>query len=79
MSEISAQRLIGPLAFLDVTYQHVHRMLKSRHIKDCCAQSWSMVVQFGTPQVYFFKRNLRRCRKGQLDLLKATASMKLGV
>ena len=26
------------------------------------------VVQFGTPQVYFFKRNLRRYRKGQLDL-----------
>ena len=24
---------------------------------DWCAQSWSMVVQFGTPQVYFFKRN----------------------
>ena len=49
-------------------YQHVHRTLKSRHIKDWCAQSWSMVVQFGTPQVYFFKRNLRRYRKGQLDL-----------
>ena len=48
--------------------QHVHRMLKSGHIKDWCAQSWSMVVQFGTPQVYFFKRNLRRYRKGQLDL-----------
>ena len=66
-SAISAQRLIGPLAFLDVIYQHVHRTLKSRHIKDWCAQSWSMVVQFGTPQVYFFKRNLRRYRKGQLD------------
>ena len=59
---------IGPLAFLDVIYQHVHRTLKSRHIKDWCAQSWSMVVQFGTPQVYFFKRNLKRYRKGQLDL-----------
>ena len=68
MSAISAQRLIGPLAFLDVIYQHVHRTLKSRHIKDWCAQSWSMVVQFGTPQVYFFKSNLRRYRKGQLDL-----------
>ena len=31
---------------------HVHRMLKSRHLKDWRAQSWSMVVQFGTPQVY---------------------------
>ena len=68
MSAISAQRLIGPLAFLDVIYQHAHMMLKSRHIKDWCAQSWSMVVQFGTPQVYFSKRNLRRYRKGQLDL-----------
>ena len=61
-------RQIGPLAFLDVIYQHVHRMLKSRHTKDWCTKSWSMVVQFGTPQVYFFKRNLRRYRKGQLDL-----------
>ena len=59
------------LAFLNVIYQHVHRMLKSRHTctKDWCAQSWSMVVQFRTPQVYFFKRNLRRYnRKWQLDL-----------
>ena len=67
-SAISAQRLIGPLAFLDVIYQHVHRMLKSRHTKDWCDQSWSMVVQFGTPQVYSFKRNWRRYRKRQLDL-----------
>ena len=44
MSVISAQRLIGPLAFLDVIYQHVHRTLKSRHTKDWCAPSWSMVV-----------------------------------
>ena len=56
------------LGFLGVIYQHVHRTLKSQHIKDWCAQSWSMVVQFGTPQVHFFKRNLRRYRKGQLDL-----------
>ena len=38
MLAISAQRLIGPLAFLDVIYQHVHRMLKSWHIKD-----WSFI------------------------------------
>ena len=25
---------MGPLAFLDVIYQHVHRMLMSRHTKD---------------------------------------------
>ena len=78
MSAISAQRLIGPLSFLDVIYQHAHRTIKSRHIKDWCAQTWSMVVQFGTPQVYFFKRNLRRYRKGKLDLWQATTSMKLG-
>ena len=34
MSAISAQRLIGPLAFLDILYQNVHRKLKSRHIKN---------------------------------------------
>ena len=65
---IPATILKRPLAFLDVIYQHVHRMLKSRHIKDWCTQSWSMVVQFGTPQVEYFNRNLRRYRKGQLDL-----------
>ena len=47
MSAIFAQRYIGPLAFLDRTYRHVHTMVKSRHTKDWCAQSWSMVVQFG--------------------------------
>ena len=31
MSAISAQRLIGPLAFLDVIYQHVHKMFKSAY------------------------------------------------
>ena len=36
---ICAQRLIGPLAFLDVIYQHVQNILRSRHIKDWCAQS----------------------------------------
>ena len=41
-SAICAQRLIGPLAFLDLIYQHVHRTLKSRHIKDWCAQSCSV-------------------------------------
>ena len=43
-----ANRTIG---FLRRNYQHVRRMLKSQHIKDWCAQSLSMVVQFGTPQV----------------------------
>ena len=28
MTEIFAQRSIGPLASLDVTWRHVHRMLK---------------------------------------------------
>ena len=43
MPAISAQRLIGPLAFLGVIYQHVHRTLKSRHIKDWCAP----VLEYG--------------------------------
>ena len=42
-SAISAQRLKGPLAFLDIIYQHVHRMLKSRHIKDWCA-----ILEYGS-------------------------------
>ena len=33
MSAISAQRLTGPLAFLDVIYQHVHRILKESAYK----------------------------------------------
>ena len=52
MSAIFAQRPIGPLASLDVTWWHVDRMLKSRHTRDLCVQSWSMVVQFGTPKAY---------------------------
>ena len=34
-------------------------MLKSQHTK---AQSWSMVVQFGTPQVYIFNAQKRAAR-----------------
>ena len=68
ISAIFAQRLIGPLASLDVSWRHVHVMLKSRHTRDWWVQFWSMVVQFGTPKVYFFKMNLKRCRKGQLNL-----------
>ena len=33
MSAISAQSLIGPLAFLHVIYQHVHRTLKESAYK----------------------------------------------
>ena len=33
-STIFAQRLTGPLAFLDVIYWHVHRMLKSQAHKE---------------------------------------------
>ena len=61
-----------------VTYDHV-AIYASDYIKNWYAQSWSMVVQFGTSQVYFFKKNLRRYRKWQLDLHQATTSMKLGV
>ena len=44
----------SPLASLDETWRHVHSMLKSRLTKDWYVQSWSMVVQFGTPKAYFF-------------------------
>ena len=68
MSAIFAQRLTGPLASLDETWRHVHETLKSRLTKDWYIQSWSIVVQFGTPKVYLFKMNLRRFSKEQLDL-----------
>ena len=42
--------------------------VKESAYKGLGTQSWSIVVQLGTPQVYFFKRNLRRYRKRQLDL-----------
>ena len=47
MSAIFALRQIGHLAFLDETYWHVHMMVKRWHIKDWCAQAWSMLVQYG--------------------------------
>ena len=68
MSAIFAQILTGPLASLEETWQHVHKTLKSRLTEDWYVQSWSMVDQFGIPKVYFFKMNLRRFRKEQLDL-----------
>ena len=61
-------RLTGPLASLDETWRHVHETLKSQLTKDWYVQSLSKVVQFGTPKLYFFKMNLRRFRKEQLDL-----------
>ena len=69
MSAIFAQRLTGPLASLDESWRHVHETLKSRLTKDWYVQSWSMVVQFGTPRVYFFKMNLKRFRREQLDFV----------
>ena len=68
MSAILAQRLIGPLASLDVILRHVHETLKSQHTRDWYCQSESMIVQLGTPKIYFFKINLRRCRKELLNL-----------
>ena len=56
------------LGFLRRNLSACPQDVKELAYKDWCAQSWSMVVQFGTPQVYFFKRNLGRNRKGQLDL-----------
>ena len=68
MSTIFAQRLIEPLASVDVTWRHAHEALKSQLTKNWYVKSWSIVVQFRTPKVYFIQMNLRRYRKGQLDL-----------
>ena len=65
MLAIFAQRLTGPLASLDETWRHVHKMLKSRLTKDWYIQSWSMVVQFAAPKAYFCKMNLKRFRKAR--------------
>ena len=78
-SAIFAQRLIGPLACLDVTWLHVHKALKNQHTRDWYVQSGSMVVQFWTPKVYYFKMDLGRFRKEQLDLKQAITPMKPGV
>ena len=51
MSAMFAQRSIGSLVSLDVTCRHAQWMLKSRHTRDWCVQSWSLVVQFGTPKL----------------------------
>ena len=63
MSAISAQRLIGPLAFLDVFYQHVHRTLKSRHIKDWCAQSWEYGSSVWDPSSILLQEELEKVQK----------------
>ena len=56
------------LGFLRRNLSACPQDLKESHIKDWCDQPWSMVVHFGTLQVYFFKGNLSRYRKGQIDL-----------
>ena len=62
------------LASLDVTRRHVHETSKSRLTRVWYVQSWSIVAQFGIPNVYFFKINLRRRRKEELDLLQITGN-----
>ena len=64
MSAIFAQRLTGPLASLDETWRDV----KESAYKELVRSILEYVVQFRTPKVYFFKMNLRRFRKEQLDL-----------
>ena len=39
-----AQRPVGPLGSLDITWWHVPRMLQSLHTRDWCVQALSMVV-----------------------------------
>ena len=50
-------------------------MLKSRHIKDWCAQSWSKVVQFGTPQEELEKVQKRAARFVKGNYIYETGSM----
>ena len=56
------------LGFLRRNLSACPQDVKESDTKDWCAQSWSTVVPFGSPQAYFFKRNLRMYRKGQLNL-----------
>ena len=63
MSAVFAQRLTGPLASLDETWRHVHEMLKRRLTKDWYVQSWSIVVQFGTPQSILLQDELEKIQK----------------
>ena len=47
-------RLIGSLAFLDITWQYVPSRLKD--VKELAYKGLVRVVaQFGTPKVYFFR------------------------
>ena len=63
MSAIFAQRPIGPLVSLDVTWRHVQKMLKSRHTRDWCVQSWSIVIQFGTSKSMILQNELEKVQK----------------
>ena len=74
MSAISAQRLIGPLAFLDVIYQHAHRTLKSRMV---CP-----VLEYGSsvwdPSSILLQEEIEKVQKRAPGFVTATTSMKLG-
>ena len=63
MSATFAQRPTGPLVSLDIAWQHVQRKLKSLHTRDWRVQSWSMVVQFGTPKSILLQDELEKVQK----------------
>ena len=78
MSVISAQRLIGPLAFSDVTYS------MSQDVKESTYKGLVRpVLEYGSsvwdPPSILLQDELEKVQKRQLDLLLATTSMKLGV
>ena len=60
MSAIFALRLIGPLASWDEIFTLVHKRLKRQHIKEWCAQSWNIVLLFGTPSGVGLKNELEK-------------------
>ena len=79
MSAVFAQRLIGPLASLDITWRHVHETLKSQLIRDWYVQSWSMVVQFGTPKRILLQDELEKVQKRAARFVTGNYIYELGV
>ena len=64
---IFAQRLTGS-GFLRRNLAACPLDVKESAYKGLVRPILEYVVQFGTPKAYFFKMNLRRFRKEQLDL-----------
>ena len=73
MSAISAQRLIGPLAFYDIIYQHVYRMLKEsaykRLVRPVLEYGSSVWDPSGIPPQEEIEKVQKRLANRQLHLL----------